>query len=92
MVVFDRQAVYQSQAWRRVRLEVLERDGWLCQIRGPRCSVQADQADHIVPFARGGDAYDPANLRAACAPCNLGRRARTSSLVSGAPVSPSREW
>jgi 5-methylcytosine-specific restriction endonuclease McrA len=42
-------------------------------IGGPRCTVRATQVDHIVPISEGGAMYDPANLRAACAPCNNGR-------------------
>ena len=52
--------------WRKVRRLVLERDNYLCQIRGPRCTVKADQVDHIIPVEAGGARYDPANLRASC--------------------------
>ena len=30
--------------WPKVRLEILERDGWLCQIRGPHCTGKATTA------------------------------------------------
>lgn len=59
--------------WRRIRQQVLERDGHLCQIRGPNCTRLADQVDHIVPWDKGGAPYDPTNLRAACRRCNVGR-------------------
>lgn len=61
---------YNTPAWRRVRLEVLERDGYRCKIGGPSCKHQATQVDHIVPIKAGGAPYDPENLRASCAPCN----------------------
>jgi 5-methylcytosine-specific restriction protein A len=81
-------------AWRRVRLVVLERDGGLCQIRGPTCKVAADQADHIVRPEDGGAWFDEANLRAACAPCNLGRRPRGGlwGHIGTKRLRPSREW
>lgn len=75
--------------WRLVRLRVLERDGWSCQIRGEGCLGRADTVDHIVPRAHGGPLLDPANLRAACHVCNSARR------VAWRPPSatgPSREW
>lgn len=59
--------------WRRIRLEVLERDGWRCQIIGPKCKHIADQVDHIVAIENGGSWWDKSNLRASCGPCNNGR-------------------
>lgn len=56
--------------WRRVRAGILARDGYTCQIRGPRCKVRATEVDHIVELAAGGRRLDPANLRAACKSCN----------------------
>lgn len=60
----------------RWRLAVLDRDGWQCRIRGPRCLGAATEADHIVDVADGGARLDLANGRAACKPCNSGRSAR----------------
>ena len=62
-----------SRRWKELRLQILRRDSWTCQIRGPRCTVQATQVDHIVKRAWGGHRSDPANLRAACAACNNDR-------------------
>jgi 5-methylcytosine-specific restriction enzyme A len=64
-----------TRAWLSVRLYVLARDGYLCQIRGPRCTKFANAADHIIPLADGGPEFDPKNLRAACKRCNSGRAA-----------------
>ena len=80
-----RRSPYNSRAWRKVRRQVLMRDGYRCQIRGPRCTYAATHVDHIRPLADGGS-HDPANLRAACLNCNLSRR-RT-----GGRVAPSRDW
>lgn len=77
--------VYDNPAWPRIRVQVLRRDGYLCQIRGTRCLGEASEVDHVVPLSRRGPAYDPSNLRAACAPCNRGHH--TSDIRN-----PSREW
>lgn len=59
------------------RIEVFERDGWVCQIcrapvdrarpwRGPRSPT----LDHIVPLARGGS-HSRTNAQTACFTCNV---------------------
>jgi 5-methylcytosine-specific restriction endonuclease McrA len=58
--------------WRAFRLTILERDNYVCY----HCGGVATDADHIVPLARGGAEYDPANCRAACAHHNRSRGAR----------------
>jgi 5-methylcytosine-specific restriction enzyme A len=72
-----------SNAWRKLRLEVLVRDGWTCRIRGPKCIVQATDVDHIVEVSDGGADLDPQNCQAACRPCHdskTGRHARARQL------------
>jgi 5-methylcytosine-specific restriction endonuclease McrA len=59
-----------SGAWRRLRLLILDRDGWRCQIAGPHCSKFATTVDHIVARVDSGDCWAPSNLRAACRRCN----------------------
>ena len=61
-----------TQAWKRLRLVILERDKWQCQIRLRGCKGRADQVDHIRPMTRGGG-HHPGNLRAACKHCNITR-------------------
>jgi 5-methylcytosine-specific restriction protein A len=61
--------------WRRIRKQILDRDQYLCQIRGKNCTTTATQVDHITPVHTGGAWYDPNNLRAACATCNNQRTA-----------------
>jgi len=59
--------------WRRLRAYVLERDRYLCRIGTARvCTRVATCVDHIIPKELGGPDHE-SNLRAACAPCNLGR-------------------
>jgi 5-methylcytosine-specific restriction endonuclease McrA len=67
--------IYSSPRWRTVRAYVLRRDHHRCQIDGPRCTVVATEVDHIHEVHGGGDPYHPANLRAACKPCNSSRGA-----------------
>lgn len=65
--------------WRRVRIEVLERDNHTCRIRGPKCTGHATAVDHIIPAEDGGALFDLANLRAACTNCNTWRAQRQKS-------------
>jgi 5-methylcytosine-specific restriction endonuclease McrA len=88
-----RDAVY-GATWRKVRLAVLERYGYLCQIRGEGCRLVADQVDHVVAVVQGGSAFDPENLRASCALRNA-RRGGVLGASRAARFSerrPSREW
>lgn len=52
------------------RAAVLARAGGACQIRGPRCTHRATEADHVTPIARGGHPTDIANGQATCANCH----------------------
>jgi 5-methylcytosine-specific restriction protein A len=56
--------------WRRFRLTILDRDHWTCLIQLDGCTGQAEDVHHLVPLARGGAKYDPANCAAACSHCN----------------------
>jgi 5-methylcytosine-specific restriction endonuclease McrA len=71
-----------------LRLEVLNQDGWRCQVRGERCQGTASVVDHIIPVRAGGAWWDKSNLRAACRSCNT---ARASAGFQSRPR-PSREW
>lgn len=75
-----------SGPWQRIRKEVLERDGHLCQIRYPGCRIKANQVDHIYPVAEHGHTFDPQLLRAACQHCNNARN-RNNPIPT-----PSRRW
>jgi 5-methylcytosine-specific restriction protein A len=73
-----------SPAWRALRLTVLDRDRWQCQIRRAGCTQSATEVDHIEPIAEGGARWDPANLRASCKTCNAGRGSETKARLGGA--------
>lgn len=61
--------------WGRLRRAVLDRDGWMCQLRGPHCTGRATEVDHIGAH----DDHSPTNLQAVCATCHrskTGKQAR----------------
>jgi 5-methylcytosine-specific restriction endonuclease McrA len=64
-----------TREWRNTRARVLARDGWICQLKLPGCTVTAHHVDHHVPVLFGG-ADDESNLVAACANCNLAKGAQ----------------
>lgn len=72
---------YRSPQWSRVRLLVLERDGYQCRVRGPKCKRKATEADHIIPWRDGGAWFEPANLRASCDWCNTWRANRQKNQL-----------
>jgi 5-methylcytosine-specific restriction endonuclease McrA len=62
-----------------------------CRLRLPGCTGLSTTADHIVPVSLGGERYDRANLRGACAHCNYsrGNGTRTRQTVD---LGGSRAW
>ena len=67
--------------WPVIRRQVLERDGYQCQLRyAVICIGRASQVDHIVqPEAGGSNALD--NLRAVCVRCHRRRTGRQGALA-----------
>lgn len=57
---------------KRVRFEVLRRDGHTCRYCGASAPEVKLTVDHVVPQALGGR-DDPANLVSACVDCNSGK-------------------
>lgn len=57
--------------WNRLRLAVLERDGWTCSYCDKDLTVETGDgtADHVMPKAAGGR-DEMINLVAACRKCN----------------------
>lgn len=74
-----------TDRWKRLRLEVFDRDGYECQ--GARCQVLSPVrrlvrlstpgvkgnavCDHIVPIWQGGDEWDKKNLQTLCVSCHI---------------------
>jgi 5-methylcytosine-specific restriction enzyme A len=66
--------------WPERRVQVLKRDGYVCQLRYPGCLVRASQVDHIVqPEAGGTNSLE--NLRAVCRTCHATRTGRQGALA-----------
>lgn len=73
-----RLAVYAGK-WPKVRLAILARDGYQCQIKLPGCTGRATAVDHIIPVLSGGAWWDESNLRATCVSCNNHRKTANGS-------------
>ena len=89
-----------TRRWRRLRLAVMERDRWRCQVpvddagridpAGRPCLLPADTCDHITPRALGGlDVAD--NLRAACSTHNRRKSDRLDADAGDPPARPARQ-
>lgn len=84
-MAWDNSKSYGSRAWRKLRAEILERDGHQCQLGLPGCTVEATEVDHIVGVAAMGvdrnspAAHNPANLQASCHRCNMVKAGRQSA-------------
>ena len=75
-----------SGRWRRVRLEVLERDGWRCVQCGKAGVLEVD---HITPLELGGEPWALANLQTLCrTPCHW---AKTTIENGGEALGPGIE-
>lgn len=70
-----------TRRWRELRQQVLQRDGFQCQLQLPGCTGNATHADHVVPVAHGGD-DTLGNLLAACADCNLAKGSKLPGASS----------
>ena len=61
--------------WRKLSAAVIARDGGVCRL-GIKCDgAPARTTDHVIPKSEGGT-DDPANLVAACRPCNSAKGPR----------------
>ena len=64
------QGFYKTPAWRRIRVQALNRDHYLCQLRtSSKCSGIATEVHHILPLAHGGT-HNADNLMALCKACH----------------------
>jgi 5-methylcytosine-specific restriction endonuclease McrA len=68
-------------SWDRLRLAVLERDGWICTSCGKELSGSDATADHVVPKGAGGR-DEPSNLVAMCRLCNGRKQDRLVARVN----------
>ena len=83
-----------TREWRKIRLRILKRDSYQCQLRiAGICRYRADCVHHLHGKAAGDN---PAGLVAACTPCNLRigdptKPTRGKTLADPAPK-PSTLW
>ena len=75
---------YRFSQWRKLRPGILRRDGNVCHIRGPRCTVVATQVDHIISWRELDQSqwFAPELLRAACRSCNSQRGAKRQAELA----------
>jgi len=71
-------------AWRKLRLLVLQRDGWRC--RCDECKKtgrvrNASEVDHVIPKAEGGTDH-PSNLRAINSECHKAKSQAESARAT----------
>lgn len=67
---------YSSLPWRRLRLEIIKRDGGRCVACGasPADGTTVLNVDHIEPLSRAWERrLDPTNLQTLCGACNHGK-------------------
>jgi DNA-directed RNA polymerase subunit RPC12/RpoP len=69
-----------KQLSKKLRFDVFKRDGFKCQYCGITPEKEVLQVDHIIPVAEGGE-NDLDNLITSCQPCNLGKGARSLSII-----------
>lgn len=66
-----------TASWRKLRLLVLERDGWRCTACGKPIEGTDATVDHIVPFVSEAESNVMHNLVALCRSCNSSKQDRT---------------
>ena len=71
-----------SGKWKKLRITVLDRDGWICAL----CGAVADTVDHIYPRIKGGDMWALDNLQSLCKSCNSRKGGRFFSHKATPPV------
>lgn len=79
--------------WSKLRRRILKRDGYVCAY----CQGRADSVDHVIPRSAWPDGEpgvdDPANLVAACTPCNSRKGSKVAPRPAPRrPTHSSREW
>lgn len=87
-----------TSSWRRLRLLVLDRDGWRCQLpvdaAGDYAAADDELAQQLDPAQLAGP-DDPRNLRAGCARHNLQRgdgSSRPPAVSTGRRTAGPNRW
>jgi hypothetical protein len=66
--------------WKKTRLAVLARDGYVCSYCNAHLDDTNATVDHIQSRVSGGDIFNLDNLVAACRRCNQSKGARSKPL------------
>jgi hypothetical protein len=66
--------------WKKTRLAVLARDGYVCSYCGTHLDDNNATVDHIQSRVSGGDIFNLDNLTSACRRCNQSKGARSKPL------------
>lgn len=81
---------YRLARWRRLREQVIRRDGVRCSTPGCTTDMRGKykiHVDHIVEVRDGGPFWDPTNLHVLCKPHHRSKTILTAAIRSE-PVSP----
>jgi 5-methylcytosine-specific restriction endonuclease McrA len=73
-----------TRAYKKRRLEVLQRDQWSCFY----CGQPATTVDHVIPIVRGGDPIAWENLVSCCAKCNSMKGSRSEGVFLARQATP----
>ena len=63
--------------WQQIRVSVLHRDRYLCQLQYPGCTRAATEVDHIGAH----DDHATANLQAVCRRCHASKTGREANAA-----------
>lgn len=66
--------------WPSIRMAVLKRDNYSCQIKEPGCDGRATDVDHI----KAGDDHRLENLQAACRTCHQDKSSKEGNQAKAA--------
>ena len=83
-MVRGRQDPRVSKDYKKVRLVVLARDGYVCYY----CGQDADTVDHVISIKNGGNPVDPFNLLACCRRCNSAKGSRSQGVFLASVSTP----
>jgi 5-methylcytosine-specific restriction endonuclease McrA len=83
-MVRGRQDPRVSRDWKRVRLAVLARDGYVCAY----CGQDADTVDHVISIKAGGDPLSTENCVSACRRCNSAKGSRSQGVFLARTATP----
>ena len=73
-----------TRAYRKVRLIVLSRDGYVCYY----CGQDATTVDHVQSIKSGGDPLSLDNMVSACARCNSSKGSRSQGVFLARTFTP----